>query len=300
MLVYQLAKSPVVRQRPAVEWLNSVLQTASHVLIAYGIGAALFVFWRSLAWWFFPKNLNATTIAPMVIYQVQQNYWKMVPWSLLIVFLVCFGATDLFTGWKGDESINARIGFMIFFTPFITATTLLYGMPQVFERFWIMGASEKRVQTARVMLLLVITQSMFLNVIALVCVSAIAMSTSLGCTPTIIVGTLVIGFGAILFWVLAKWHPFWLEHVSLAVCLIIGGVGSATVVAISSTDGVLHRVAELSSVMGPVPTVLAAIMVTTGSWGLAVWDAARSMGESTRLMECENGLEVVMSNSSIV
>jgi hypothetical protein len=296
IVAVQLSVSPIVEHRSAAAWAQSVGQTGFHMLIAYGICVLLFLFWRILLWTFFPRRLKLSRVGPILFSQVEHNYWKMLLWSIPVVFLVSFGSTRLFSGWKTDESINARMGFMMMIVPFMTSSMLLYGLPRIFERFWIMGASEQRDQTSKVILILVVAQCLFINVAALTCVTTISMSTSPGFVPAFTAGVLCLGMGAIMFWFLSRWHPFWLEHILLTVCVLAAGAGAATILAISGTDQILRWIAEVAGV-GAAPCV-GAILLTTVLWFLAIWDASRRMGNSSRLLECNNGISDFISHAT--
>ena len=281
--------------RTLSQWIKVAGETAIHTVVAFAIIAVLYAVWRGLVEWFSPTDQSLTDIGHFLFVKADGNSWKMLPWMIACVFFISFISNKVFLGSGTDEAIHAKMGFGFMFPPFIMAAAVLHGISKLFSRLWLKGVSDNRYDTAKVLLLTLVARMLPATLVVIALILTTSMSSTVGFAPPLLVAIASVAIGIVTIWMIVKIYPFIIRHVGFFALASVGIAGAAILTIVSVSHNMMLNIAELIQPAGPWVSILAAVMLTTGIAMLCVWDAARSMGASSKLMEAKDDKFMVVN-----
>jgi hypothetical protein len=288
LLVYGLIYGvflPPMQEKNLEYWLRSSVEVCFNLLVAAAVCGVLYWCWSYLIRRALPSRHSMKQVNELLHGKMNWGGWRVFAWIVGLLFVANMLFTRTFDSMATDKSIHEKIGFGIVLLPFMAGTLALSGFSVPFQRLWIVGASEKREQTARIILLSVAFRSLTFVMLTSLFLVTLGMSSTAGMLPTLFVCTVAIGISAVLVWVIAKWYPFWMRHESFTVIAILVLGGACLLYSIPNAAQAMAQVEHFLEKTGGVPMVVAVVIVSTFVWCLCIVDAARSLGNSIRLHE---------------
>ena len=280
--------------RSVSEWIEAAGTTALHTIVAFAIVGVLYAVWRGMIEWFSPTDQSLTDIGHFLFGKANGgNSWKMLPWMIAGVFVISFMSTKVFLDSSSDEAIHAKLAFGLIFPPFIMTVSVLHGITKLFSRLWLKGVSDNRCDTAKVLLLTLMARMLPSVLLVIACIVTMSMSTTVGVAPVLFATIFSVAISPVTIWAIVKIYPFITRHVGFFVLVYLGIAGTALVTTVTVAHNLILNVAEMIQPVGPWVSIVAIVLVTTGIAMLCVWDAARSMGASSKLMEAKDEFLVV-------
>ncbi len=223
-----------------------------------------------------------------------KNYSKTIQfWGLTMALMV---ASVMFAA-RGK--IAATAGFTCFASLMLAVAipmSFLARVPQSFGRLWITGVSESRADTAAQLLKLTafrMIPSFMLPFVLLLFQIPFEIEWWLTVLFVLVSGLLLAG---VLLWIFARWYVFFSDMRTFA---ILGGTALAAVaflILIPFAPTLLPKFHESLGEFGRIPALLMVVSLAAIIWTGCIYDGAKSLGSSVRLMECESNSQPPVPN----
>ena len=192
-----------------------------------------------------------------------------------------------------DDAAGAFQFFGMLIIIMVPIAVFVTRVPGNFSRIWIMGTGQSRTTTAMQMLIISVKRSLpwFMIVTSAL---AIQSSTSLSNFAATLFTTLaVIGMSGVSFWLVAKWYHFWAKQSEVTILIMIVGsilfLFALAILAASQNSNVVFGIQsaarELLDRQGILPCLLISVIAVAGIWAVCLYDAAKGLGQASRLME---------------
>ena len=282
--------------------LERLIQSSKDVAVAATFSLAIcfcmYFVWQQLLRQLFPARQKMSDVGSLLYGVVAWQAWRTIATIYALVIVVglflarMYIAPSPVENEAGPDMIVAGLTLL----PFVSAMLMLHGFPALFSRLWVFGASENRSQTAMVILLLVASRSLIFSMLMLPFLLSLGMFSSSGFAPTLLISIVLIGVGAIPVLVVARCYPFLVKHESFTVVMMLATGGAAMLFAISNSRFVIEKVSELIATVGSIQCLLIAFVGTTAVWWACLNIAAKTLGESSSVMECQNQIFNPISN----
>lgn len=281
------------QQRSLAGWGEALGTCGIHTLFAFGICGLLYALWRGLIQYFSPTSKSLTGLGHFLFGMSTTNTWKMLPVMIGGVFLIAFAMTKVIDGTQTDEAIHPKMGFILLLPLFAISSAVLHGIPKLFSRLWLAGVSDNRNETAKVLLLTLLARVLPSTLLAMAVILTMAMATTVGFVPALIVCHISVALGSVSIWSIAKLYPLIARHSGFFILTVLMIACGLTMFTVSITDDLILNIDQLTESVSPWVCVLGATVLTTGLSILCIWDAARSMGASGELMETSDPFVIV-------
>ena len=207
-------------------------------------------------------------------------------WGVVVLVMLI----SLLWGMRGDiEATSVFSCIVTLILAVVIPASFLTRVPQAFGRLWVTGVSDSRSGTAGHLMKLALWRMITvftLSFLLLLLQVPVSWDWCLTLLTVLLCGVV---FAGILLWPVARWYVFFSNNRTFALIALVLFALAAFFILIPSSVTLIPGLHDSLGQFGRLPGLLVVLTVAAIIWIGCIHDCAKSLGESTRLLECESG-----------